>query len=892
MVFPISLIQIGSRPKPRCVRRRTILRWSMRTVLVFLVVYNCTIANSFATENETRADRLFQLGITEIQAGRFEQALPYWLEALNLYETDRNLIQQARLSRNLATAYQKLNRPTEAEQYYARALDLYQTLQQLPDQADMLEKLGYLNLKKQNWAQSEKYYQALANLTRTHRQTEGLILALGNLAEIRLQQNDFSEAEKYLEEALRLSRATNDGHREALTLNKLGNLAERQENYLQAIRYFKQTLLITGELRRKDLAADINRKLGVNYYLLGDYAAAIEHFQISLQQMTQTNDLKGQSAALKGLGGAYYLLHAYSKARDYYQRALNIARSIGDLGSEAQATGNLALVSAQLGDMDNAVAWHRQELELFRKLNDRLGEARALANFGANRIMSGDYPTAIEMLKQSIALGEQLDDQRIIFYGQTHLGWALFLNKDLAQAEALLVKAIRLGKALRAKLSNFDRYYITLFDVQITPYRVLQAVLAAQGRIEEALEIAEQGRAQAFIRLLGRNHPEPAASNNTQASTFKFEQAQQLAQQRHAIIIVYSILPEFSKLYAWIISAEQKPVFVDIAIPVPHSGVAIDAFLQKQVKDALHQLSTGVRGVARATAQDTQTESALSGLSRLLLEKVTPALPAPNGQELIFIPQGPLLMLPFAALQLEDGSRLVDKFPISVAPSLQVLTTLHHSRRKPEHRLAPLVVGNPMQSEALFTADGRRIELSNLPGAQAEAKAVAKLLQTAPLLGVQANKETVLRRMPGAGIIHLATHGLLEDYFAQGVPGALVLAPSATDSGLLLAAEIERLTLNSDLVVLSACDTGSGRITGDGVVGLSRSFLGAGAASVIVSLWSVPDMPTEFLMKSFYQQLISTGNKAEALQQAMLATRERFPAPVNWAGFILIGSAQ
>ncbi|MDF5729714.1 MAG: CHAT domain-containing protein, partial [Rhizonema sp. PD38] len=159
-------------------------------------------------------------------------------------------------------------------------------------------------------------------------------------------------------------------------------------------------------------------------------------------------------------------------------------------------------------------------------------------------------------------------------------------------------------------------------------------------------------------------------------------------------------------------------------------------------------------------------------------------------------------------------------------------------------------------------------------------------------IGEQATKAAVEQQMVGAQIIHLATHGLLDELSEPGIPGAVALAPSGKDNGLLSANEVLNLHLNANLVVLSACDTGRGRITGDGVIGLSRSFIAAGTPSVIVSLWEVPDGPsTASLMLEFYRQLEHNPDKASALRQAMLNTMKAYSDPKDWAGFFLIGEA-
>jgi CHAT domain-containing protein len=188
-----------------------------------------------------------------------------------------------------------------------------------------------------------------------------------------------------------------------------------------------------------------------------------------------------------------------------------------------------------------------------------------------------------------------------------------------------------------------------------------------------------------------------------------------------------------------------------------------------------------------------------------------------------------------------------------------------------------------------------------LKGAEKEALDVAQLLRTKPLIGSQATELAVLQQLPNARIIHLATHGTFNEQ--QPLLGGIALAQTGKDTqndGLLTAEEIfqlnseGKLTLNAELLVLSACNTGRGRITGDGVIGLSRSFIAAGIPSVIVSLWAVPDAPTAELMTEFYTNLYQKKlDKAQALRMAMLKMMEKHrDNPRAWAAFTLIGEAE
>jgi CHAT domain-containing protein len=310
--------------------------------------------------------------------------------------------------------------------------------------------------------------------------------------------------------------------------------------------------------------------------------------------------------------------------------------------------------------------------------------------------------------------------------------------------------------------------------------------------------------------------------------------------------------------------------------------------------------SIGVRGrsifeVTKPPAPD-QTQR-LQQLHKLLIESIAQFLPTNPSDRVIFIPQNQLFLVPFPALKDASGKYLIEKHTILTAPAIQVLQLTREKRQSMGNREWKvgsgdvLVVGNPTMPTNLTAPTGELIKLSPLPSAEQEALAIANLLKTKALIGDRATKAVVEQQMAKARIIHLATHGLLDDFKGKDVPGAIALAPEGNDNGLLTAWEIFNMKLNAELVILSACDTGRGGITGDGVIGLSRSLITAGVPSVIVSLWAVPDAPTASLMTQFYQNLQQNPDKAQALRNAMLTTMKQHPNPKNWAAFTLIGEA-
>ena len=184
----------------------------------------------------------------------------------------------------------------------------------------------------------------------------------------------------------------------------------------------------------------------------------------------------------------------------------------------------------------------------------------------------------------------------------------------------------------------------------------------------------------------------------------------------------------------------------------------------------------------------------------------------------------------------------------------------------------------------------REPQLDSLPNSQIEAHQVAKIFNTKALTGSQATESVVKSQLSQYQVIHLATPGILNQK-AVG-ESAIVLAAGGNDDSYLTVDEILDLKLNADLVVLSACNTGRGDIKGDGVVGLSRALMTAGTRSLIVSLWKVDDESTSELMQEFYRQWQGKKSKAEALREAMMTVRQKYPAPYHWAGMTLMGEGK
>jgi CHAT domain-containing protein len=501
------------------------------------------------------------------------------------------------------------------------------------------------------------------------------------------------------------------------------------------------------------------------------------------------------------------------------------------------------------------------------------------------------YPQAIEFyqsaLSQDIEKGDSVGMIDIDLL--TKLGNILLRVNRTKAAESYLRLALKYGESFRTgigygkaaeKKQGADANRIFLAERKTRNFKQLQQLLVRQDRINEALETAEEARARTFVELLAaRTTGRPLGDVLPPAP--KLAAMRQIAKQRNATLVQYSIVDD-NLLYIWVIKPSGEINFRSTAIDPNQT-------LQQLVTNSRRDIGVrgrgGVQKVSRQATSPQLAQGNLATLHKLLIEPIVQDLPTEPNQPVIFLPQGELFLVPFAALPDAQGKYLIERHTISTAPSIQTLEFTQALAKRPKSQGGAVVVGDPKMPE--FAG----MPLDPLPGARQEAINIAQLLQTTPILGEQATKPAILQQMPSAPILHFATHGLLDT--VQGdMPGAIALAPSRQDSGLLSAGEIFDLKLNADLVVLSACDTGRGKITGDGVVGLSRSFIAAGTPSVLVSLWAVDDGSTSGLMSEFYRQLQKQPNKAQALRQAMLTTRQHHPDPIDWAAFTLIGEHQ
>ncbi len=769
--------------------------------------------------------------------------------------------------------------------------------QDVGSQAEQLVQTGLQQFRAQQFDLMIASWQQALNLYRQQKNSKGEINVLEALAEASKMLGKYEQAITYSEQLLALAQRLGDRKIEATVLGNLGNSYRVVGNYAKALEVQNQGLVIRKELNDQQGEGQVLASLGNIHYDLGNYSIAEDFYQRSLKIAKAVRNRNGIVSMLNSLGAIADTQEEYPQAIKYYQQSLDNARKIGFREAEGNALNSIGFSYHVQRKYTKAIAYYEQALTVAKELKNPRIEGAAVGGMGLAYVFLEEYDKALLFQEQSWKLAKQIGDRRLEAMTLGNWGYTLWRSQKHLEAEQKILTALNLLESLRSNLSDSDK--VSIFDTQLHAFNLLQQVMVAQGKPEVALEIAERGRARAFAELLSRRlskDPVTKADQKTLSlSSVNIADIRRIAQQQNAVLVEYSLVAdsnftgqgklkgEYIKLYIWVVQPTGAIAFREVDLTKLNMPIAD---LVSKVRDLFNDASSIEQNPKNVLAKYGE----LKQLHTILIQPIQDLLPKDDKTRIVFLPQSMLFLVPFAALIDPQDKFLIDNHTVQIAPAIQVLDLTHQVRQqlKKVNLQEILIVGNP----TMPSLGNPPVQLQSLLGAEREAREIAALLNTTFLTGDKATKVEVVEKMKNARFIHLATHGLLEEYRKDDIPGAIAFAPSQTDDGFLTASEIITMRLNAEMVVLSACKTGQGTLTGDGVIGLSRSLITAGVPSVVVSLWSVPDDPTVLLMTTFYKKFQMVPDKAQALRQAMLTTKAKYPDPLNWAAFTLIGESE
>ena len=933
------------------------------------------------------ANSLTALGNIAHSRGNFTAAEDYYRRALTIYEkvAPESPSVAIALSSLGMLAGTREDLPA-AEQAYRRALTIWEKLApRSPQVAFATEALGRIARQRGDLVRAEEnYLRALSIGEQIRSGSVDVVGSLYGLADVATARGDLASAEEYLHRVVAVREAAAPASLEvAEGLEALagvaiarGELASAEDNYERALAIRER--LAPGSLK----VAESFNNLGIMAAGRHDLAGADERVQRALVIEERIAPGSFRAAGSLALLGSFAMQRGDLQAAEGYGRE---ALSIYEAAAPGSSYVALSLVGlgalAYLGGHHHmAEDLMRQALEVQQKrAPESLDVASVLSMLGGLASRRDDWVASESYLRQALAIVQALAPGSSTHSNVLHgLGLAYRRGDKLELAAEYLCRAVDALEQQSAKLGGSDEVKAAFGAKHSDYYRLCLEAKLAIGQPGAALQILERSRARTLLAMLAERdllfHLDvPAdimrerqladtdydrvqaaiAQLNPQRDAAKLKEhlgrLRELRQKQEEIVSkIRRLSPHFASLrypqpldltgvrdtldvgtvlLSYSVGEQRTILFVIEALkttPPELSGLSV-LVLPIGEKDLRERVEAFRNLIGRSGSHDNKSQTALaSGLYDVLIRPAEPMIT--SSQRVLISPDGPLHLLPFAALIRNEPSAwhyFVEWKPIHTVVSATVYAEIRSARRTPDTKPRSLVLeafGDPLyprlvgqgaaivENPEVRSLAKRGLALDPLPAARQEVEGIAAMFgdRAVSYLGADATEERVKAIGRDVRYIHFACHGLLD----EGVPlnSALALTipekPGANqDNGLLQAWEIfEQLRINADLVTLSACETGLGtEMGGEGLIGLTRAFQYAGARSVLASLWSVADESTAELMNRFYGYLKAGKTKDEALRAAQMdlirgsAGNRRsldLSQPFHWAAFELTGDFQ
>ena len=749
---------------------------------------------------------------------------------------------------------------------------------------------------------------------------------------------NWHKAEQHLSSAVEIAKSLGDRARETEWTGELGRVYRSSGLHQKALTL--QKLAYKAALNRgnvSQLAATCGYIGFTNYSLQQpDHKEAIKYLGVRLLLAEKVlQDRPGVRWCLNNLGKVYHSMGILQPAVECFRKSLELVKGTGNLLGEGTALGNLGSVLRDSGRYEEAAKYHEQYL-LDADKGTRMdlgGKAIMLRELALDHLLMWDVEKAQGNLEKSRKCLEK--SRSCAIQGLLTLSR---MRSHLAQTDDQLKlgdhekNQARLYDILQYCLCELGQYESALLVSEMGRARALRDLMKSRSSVESdfSTEIS-----QLFVENFKQDMVDRLCTQLTS-----------LANQLSASILIYSVVeePKLTSqtrqrrwLFVWVIPVgkggvihfERKLISCEeiqlILEEDYHSITSRDIGLRKEKKTA--DAKTGVGDDVQSTLPPSSSADVSPTLSSNAVHPISSTTSSPTATQpfrwygiliapiihhvrglgaigatprLLIIPHNFLFSVPFAALRDPDGNFLVKEFVISYAPSLSILDLLARksSSMKSEQRSIPFIVGNPVMPLT---------DIVQLPGAEEEATTVHSILGGELCLNEHATKQKVVSSAAHSPVIHLATHALLGDSVAEhlevvkankegsngdyAVRGAVVLAKtSSTCSGILTSREVQELDLSDcEMITLSCCRTACGKVTGDGILGLSRALYVAGAMCLVTTLWPIEDKPTVQLMRVFYTHYSSSRDAASSMRNAMLSLISSGYSLEHWAAFCISG---
>lgn len=778
-----------------------------------------------------------------------------------------------------ATAGDRSNSAAERLFYrgmYLEAARAWQILKRPEREADAWERLGSLRSGEGDWQGALEAHRRARDLYRAAGARRPEVLSLEKTAEAHQALGELEESRRARLEALPLWDALGETWNVVATSYRLCQLLYLRGLAREALECYERVLESWKELRCASAQGMVRIDIGTLYTSLGEFDRALESYREALALLAGPESQSARGAAHTQIGNAYLKSGFPRRALARFEKALALSRATGNLPGEASALNGMGLAWQRIGEPERAFIPFRRALDLFERGGSRSAQATIWNNIGRLHLAQGQPGSASQAFRRALDLSSGVGDRQAQSESLSGMARAARMQGDWTAARQHIERALDLvetlrtdmaqGPPLRGQLFLMDLLKATYMASKQDDYAFLIDLLMERGYDALALEVSERSQARSLSDSL---EPDPGAP-----AALSLQEIRRSVLDDDTALLAYSLGEERSFLW-W----------------VTRTGLASFELPGRPVLEKAARKIHGLTARSHRRESEVPARRKAMEVSRLLLGPVADRL---GGGRLLIVAPDFLQYVPFETLPHPgEGSPLLVHHQVVRIPSATVLDRLRaRSAGRERARTQVFMLGG-----AAFTEEGSGMK--RLSHADDEIRSVRRLARGAEVLaatGFDAVRELFLGgALRRSSILHFATHGLTD----VRQPGRSALLLSTLDrrgralEGWLRAEEIRELDLEIDLAVLSACETALGReVGGEGLVGLSQSFLSAGAAGVVGSLWKVDDRATAELMERFYlEMLVRRRPPAEAFREAQLSLRNqrRWSAPYYWGGFVLQG---
>jgi CHAT domain-containing protein/Tfp pilus assembly protein PilF len=835
--------------------------------------------------------RLYEDGKNFRDSGEYLKSIEKFQQAIDLSRKVGSREHEVKCLRQLSLNYGELNKLQELFSRSKDALNIAQSLNHRIEIGRCMILIGFYNFKMNNYSKALIYYNNALEIAKKEKikmkYEEGICLT--NMGIIYLEMGIHDQALEYLEKALSIDKQFGSNEDIAKDLNSIGVAFRRKglislnkEDFNKAIDYFKQCLKLAKEIGDIKTEIKVLNNIGsifaeeANIFTEKEkYIEAMKYFESALKKAEEKQDLREIGIVLTNIGFVYYNQGNYEESSKSLDRVIKLDYESmgGDFLWEALLYKGDSHV--RQNKFDEAIKDYEDSINIIENIRSTINLEELKAKFlGTDK--------RIEPYQNLINLFVTLHDSETQkYYAQEAFK---FLEKAKARAflDNLELSSIDITQGVDPELLIREK------EVMKNYLNLRRKFLAAEFAPEEKNTILEQLKEKEdemkALKLEMRTQSPAYAAINPEIITIK--EIQETLLDNNIAFFEYIIGKDQS--YAFVVTKKDLKIF-----PIP----ARDE-VKKSVSNYLKVIS------------DKDNKNFQAGYE-LFNTLISPGLEK-NIKTIIFIPDDILNFLPFETLitNKEKKDWLIKNYKIAYAPSVsslkEIIKRKESSGRKPQKDILALgdpYFGSPETESnristlrALYSNDS--INLFRLKYSGLEVDIISTLFSKSKqkiFLRENASEEQLKNNnLAEYKIVHFATHSIIDDKTPAQSSIVLSLYQDPNEDGLLQTREIYNLKLNSDLVTLSACDTGLGElIHGEGIEGLNRAFFSAGTSAVLMSLWAVNDQASCQLMERFYRHLKSSESIMDALRNVKLEMIDSgvLSHPYYWAGFIVSGKA-